>query len=304
LLWSNSIFLHNIMQPLSIVIRPATGVTEYGLISVRIVRMMRKSFISRLVLWSKEGWRKARMSMRKRIPAILPIFSHLNQSRWRKPMVVGVAAALAGSGVGMFANGVIWLVARESIYQNVDEVPEKEVAIVLGAKVNEDGSPSPVLADRLHAAELLYKRGKIKKIIVTGDHMAREYNEPLAMLQFLTQRGIPASDVFMDHAGFRTFDSMVRARRVFGVTDAVVCTQRFHLGRSVYLARQFGIDAVGLESDFRRYRHHSINLAREFIARTFALLDVHLLGTEPTHLGPPIHLSQDARITHDPAISP
>jgi SanA protein len=294
------------MQPAPIVIRQTIAVAEYGLISARIVNMMRSIFINKLVHWPGMGWRKVQMGFRKRIAEISPVFSHLNQNGWRKPLLIGVAAALAGSGFGVFANGVIWLASRDVIYRSVDEAPPKEVAIVLGARVNEDGSPSPVLADRLHAAELLYKHGKVKKIIVTGDHMAREYNEPLAMLRYLRQRGIPASDIFMDHAGFRTFDSMVRARRVFGVTDAIVCTQRFHLGRSIYLARQYGIDAIGLESDFQRYRHHGTNLAREFIARTFAVFDVHLLGTllgtEPAHLGPTIRLSQDARITHDPRI--
>ena len=239
------------------------------------------------------------MSAETRGYSLRPLLTQLNRSRLRKPVMLGTAFLLAGTGYGIYANGLIWFESRGTMHTTVANVPAREVAIVLGAKVHDDGTPSAVLADRLRAAERLYKAGKVKKIIVSGDHMAKEYNEPLAMFRFLTGRGIPEGDIFMDHAGFRTFDSMVRAKKVFGVNGAVICTQRFHLGRAIFLARHFGIDAVGLESDLRRYRHHVVNLAREFTARSFALLDVYLLGTEPSHLGPLIPLSGDARITHD-----
>ncbi|MBN2719419.1 MAG: YdcF family protein [Deltaproteobacteria bacterium] len=223
----------------------------------------------------------------------------IEKGRLRRPLVIGAAAVVAASGVGVCANSYMLYRTRDSVFSKVADVPPRDVAIVLGAKVYSDGTPSIVLRDRLTAALSLYNAGKVNKIIVSGDHMAKEYNEPGAMFQFLIERGVPAKDVFMDHAGFRTFDTMARAKAVFGVKSAVICTQRFHLARSVYLATINGLDAVGLEADLRRYRHHYINHGREFVARSFALLDVHLFHTQPRYLGETVDLNSDAQSTHD-----
>lgn len=219
--------------------------------------------------------------------------------RIRKLLRICTAMLLAGLLYGIGANGYIWAKTRRVIFVNINAAPKKQTAIVLGARVYRSGTPSAVLRDRLMTAEMLYNANKVSKIIVSGDHRAHEYDEPNAMYRFLAARGIPKSDIFLDHAGLRTYDTMARAKQVFGVQSAIVCTQRFHLARSVYLARHHGIDAVGMVSDLRKYRRHYVNWAREFIARSAALVDAHLFAVRPRHLGAPIDIRGDGRVTHD-----
>jgi SanA protein len=166
-----------------------------------------------------------------------------------------------------------------------DDVPVRDVAIVPGAKVWKQ-IPSHVLEDRLLCAEALYRAGKVRRILVTGDHGTKGYDETTTMERFLLARGIPAEDVVKDHAGFRTLDSMHRARQVFGIDDAIVCTQAFHLPRALFLARSFGIDAVGVEADRRTYRGAAWNAARETVARTVAVLERGVLRRGARVLGP------------------
>jgi SanA protein len=135
-------------------------------------------------------------------------------------------------------------------------------------------------------------------VLVSGDHGHRDYDEVSAMGAALVRAGVPSNRVFLDHAGFRTLASMHRARVVFDVRDAAICSQRFHLPRSIYLARHFGIDAVGMVADRGRYRAETYNRAREAAARAAAFVDV-LIGREASLLGPTIPISGDGRATHD-----
>jgi SanA protein len=210
------------------------------------------------------------------------------------------AAALFGCSV--FAVGANLWVTKYSepyLFENVRDIPSRHTAIVLGARVHPDGRPSATLADRLHAAIDLYRAGKVRKILVSGDHSAPEYNEVEAMWKWLDERGIPIEDVFLDHAGLRTLDTMERARKVFLVKDAVVCTQEFHLPRSVFLARRAGIDAVGLKADRRRYYHRRWNQVREFAARSVSFFDSYVFHTEPKFLGKEISILGDGRVTQN-----
>jgi SanA protein len=209
----------------------------------------------------------------------------------------GAALALTLTLVG--ANAYIFFQTESHIHASLETLPPRDVAIVPGARVYPGGTPSAILEDRLRCAAALFKIGKVDWIIVSGDHKAATYDEPGAMRRYLIRRGVPSSRIYMDHAGLRTFDTMARAARVFKVENAVVCTQEFHLGRSVYLARHHGIDAVGLVADRRRYSSHRSNLAREFAARVVSLLDAHILHTEPRHTGPTIPLRADPALTHD-----
>lgn len=217
----------------------------------------------------------------------------------RKALVVAAVAVLGpiGSGVGAVAiNRHIQAEGEGRIFDKSAQVPRGyEVALVLGARVWPDGEPSDALEDRLEAARQLYADGKVSKVLVSGDHGAPEYNEVQAMRDWLVKRGVADGHIFMDHAGFRTHDSMQRAAHIFQVKRAVICTQRFHLPRSVWLARQAGVDAVGLVADRRVYRARRFNATREFAARVKAYLDVHVLGTEPRYWGEPIPITGDAR---------
>jgi len=167
------------------------------------------------------------------------------------------------------------------------------------------GVPWQSLEGRLRAALELWRSEKVGRILVTGDHGEASYNEVAVMHRWLRDHGVPASKIFVDHAGFRTLDSMERAARVFRVEDAIVCTQEFHLPRSLFLAERAGIDAVGYVADRRNYsrrvRRH--NRRREFIARVVAALDSYVLGTEPRYLGEPIPITGDASASFDSSIS-
>lgn len=208
--------------------------------------------------------------------------------RWRLLVLVNVSLLFVIMGL-LWATGEWVRSAGEPwIYQTFETVPVKTVAIVPGASVRPGGVPSVMLQDRLEVARGLYNRDKVGRILVSGDNQTRHYNETKAMKQWLIKHGVPAEHIYADFAGFRTLDTMERAAQVFKVRDAVICTQAFHLYRSIFLARRAEIDAVGLIADRRPYKRERRARAREYFARTLAFVDAYLLGTEPHFLGPPI----------------
>lgn len=169
--------------------------------------------------------------------------------RWMRRCIVALVlggAVLAGS---------VWAVqhqvrARSTpfLFTVSDTVPARFTGIVLGCRVKE-GDVSHCLEERLQRALELYLAGKVRRLLLSGDHGRRGYDEVNAMKAWLVARGVPLEHIFLDHAGFDTYDTMVRARDIFQVTDAVVVSQGFHLPRAVYLARSCGIDAVGVAAD-------------------------------------------------------
>lgn len=201
----------------------------------------------------------------------------------------GLAAALGvGAGFVALCNAIVLWEGARGVYARAEEVPPRAVALVLGARVYSDGRPSPVLEDRLAVAHALYRRGAVRKVLVTGDNGREDYDEVTNMRNWLVARGVPERDVVRDHAGFRTWDSMVRAVKVFRVRHVVVCTQRFHMARSLYLARAAGLDAVGVEADQRPYGGRLRFAVREVFARTAAVIDARVLHRNPRFLGPVI----------------
>ena len=138
-----------------------------------------------------------------------------------------VVVALGGS------NLVVWLGGRSPVTQDTQDVPRAQAALVLGAQVMPNGAPSSMLSDRITAAAELYEAGRVDKLLLSGDHGRVKYDEVNTMKRILLARGIPAEDIFLDHAGFDTWDSAQRARRVFDVDSAVVVTQRFHMARAL-----------------------------------------------------------------------
>ena len=190
-------------------------------------------------------------------------------------------------------------VQRASVYiQQPDEVTPAFVAIVLGAKVQADGQPSAVLRDRLLTAVDLYQQGTVEKILLSGDNGQQEYDEVNGMRVFMLEHGIPPEDLFLDHAGFDTYDSMVRARAVFGVTSAIIVTQRFHGPRAIFLARSQGIEAFGVAADRQQYRGAVQFQLREILASIKAWNDV-VLHSSPAFLGDAVDITGDGRITWD-----
>ncbi|MGQ5264677.1 SanA/YdcF family protein [Micromonospora sp. ZYX-F-536] len=203
----------------------------------------------------------------------------------RRTLLALVAGAVLLTG-GTVAS-VTWVrgAADGHLYSEAD-VPEAPVALVLGTRVDADGTPSPFLAARLEIARRLFVGGKVRAILVSGDNMNADYNEPAAMLRWLVDRGVPARKVVLDHAGFDTYDSCARAEQIFGVTRATVVTQSFHLPRAVALCRRLGIDASGVgDETVKRYaRTWRVSSSREHGACLKAALDL-LSGRDPAHLG-------------------
>ncbi len=180
----------------------------------------------------------------------------------------------------------------------IGDVPNAEAAIVLGARVYGDERLSDVYRDRVQTALELYLSGKVRKILVSGDHGRKDYDEVNAAKSYLLEQGVPGEDIFLDHAGFDTYDSMYRARDVFLADELIVVTQSFHLPRAVYVARELGLEAHGVSADRHEYLNAGRNEAREALARIKAWLDV-AFKSKPKFLGESVPISGDGRLSWD-----
>jgi vancomycin permeability regulator SanA len=187
-----------------------------------------------------------------------------------------IAAGFGLSGIATLAGSVGFVRATASghVYREAD-VPPAPVALVLGAKVYPNGTPSAFLAARLDLARRLFEAGKVKVILVSGDNMAPEYNEPDAMRAYLIKAGVPADKVIADYAGFDTYDSCFRAKQIFNVSKLIIVTQSYHLPRAVATGRALGVQAVGVGDDTVR---HSVpwrrGVIREQIACVKTVIDL------------------------------
>lgn len=182
---------------------------------------------------------------------------------------------------------------------DLDNAPRADAIMVLGAYVYSSGEPSLVLAKRLDYGYELYKAGKAKKILVSGDNGTVQYDEVNAMKNYLLKKGVPAEDIFLDHAGFNTYDSMYRAKEIFGIKKLLVSTQQFHINRSIYIARQLGIDAYGYPSTDDVLLNIKWQNFRELLAKVKAFIDVDILKRKPKFLGEKISIDSDGKITDD-----
>jgi vancomycin permeability regulator SanA len=206
--------------------------------------------------------------------------------RWSRRVVTAGALGVAAAVLAM-AGSAFWVQAEASGHVFSEEsVPAAPVALVLGAQVYPDGTVSAYLAARLDTARRLFESGKVKAILVSGDHGRWEYDEPGAMEVYLIARGVPASRIVVDYAGFDTYDSCARARRIFGVRQAIVVTQTFHLDRAVALCRTLGVDAAGVGDESVKFMHDLWlrNKIRERPAAVKAVVDV-VSHRDPVLLG-------------------
>jgi vancomycin permeability regulator SanA len=208
--------------------------------------------------------------------------------RWRW---VRRLALLAGAGVlGVFllvAGSVIWVRSGADGHLYTEQaVPVTPVALVLGAQVSANGTPSPFLEARLDLARRLLESGKVKVLLVSGDNMHHDYDEPTAMRAWLMAHGVPERRIVRDYAGFDTYDSCARAKRVFGVGQVTVVTQSYHIARAVMLCRRVGLDAVGVGDDsVSRFKGPwRSNARREYGACVKVVYDV-TSGRDPVYLG-------------------
>ena len=193
----------------------------------------------------------------------------------------------------------VWARGRSMECATIGELGRAPVAIVLGAGVRSDGKPSDALADRLEQALELYRSGTVRKLLLTGDHGTREYDETNCMRRWVLARGVKEEDVFCDHAGFSTHDSLARARQVFGIARAIVVTQAFHLPRALYTAAVLGIEAQGVACDRREYQKGLWYALRETGSRAKALVQSGLLRCAPRVGGAAIPIEGDGRASWD-----
>ncbi len=165
----------------------------------------------------------------------------------------------------------------------VEDAPKKRAAIVFGAGLSRDGTPSPVLRDRVETAADLYFAGKVEKILLSGDNRFLDYNEPGSMMKYALSLGVPKDVLVLDYAGRRTYDTCYRAKEIFGLNDVLLVTQSFHLSRSLFTCEALGLKAVGVVADRREYMRTSKLSweARELPASLIAMWDVWVAHPEP-----------------------
>ncbi len=177
--------------------------------------------------------------------------------------------------------------AQDDIYTKVSEVPHKKAALLLGtAKYVAKGKKNYFYVYRIRAAVALWKAGKVKAIVVSGDNATKRYNETARMHQDLVKAGIPKKYISSDYAGFRTLDSVVRAEAVFDVEDYIIVSQKFHLERALFIAKAKGQKVIGFAAkDIAGTKAANKMMFREFLARGKAFLDIYILGTEPKFYG-------------------
>lgn len=211
-------------------------------------------------------------------------------------VLIGVIIALLVLGINLYM--------KQSVSKNIitiEEAAEKEAdcIIVLGAGVRADGTPSWMLEDRILIGEQLYEAGASQKLLMSGDHGRDEYDEVNTMKNYAINDGIPSEDVFMDHAGFETYDTMYRAKEVFGAKKVIIVTQKYHMYRALYIAKSLGMEAYGVSADLRWYSNKQYYRdVREWLARVKSFGKC-LLKSEPKYLGESIDLAGNGDVTND-----
>lgn len=212
--------------------------------------------------------------------------------RWiRRLLIAALLCALLGAATLGAANWLVIHTASPWIYSPEEvEGLDADCILVLGAGLWAPGEASPMLADRLEMAMVLYDLGAGEKLLMSGDHGTADYNEVEVMRNWALEAGAPAEDIFMDHAGFSTYESMVRAAEVFQCRRVVIVTQRYHLYRAVYIARSLGLDACGVAAEEIVYPNALWRESREVLARAKDVLYC-LFRPAPTFLGDAIPIS-------------
>lgn len=214
-------------------------------------------------------------------------------------LLVVLGCVLLGATALGVSNAIVMGTAAPR-FATADDVSESDAdaIIVLGALVYPDGTPSDILKDRLDNTIELYEAGAAPKIIMSGDHGSTDYDEVRGMKDYAIKRGVPPEDIFCDHAGFSTYETMHRAKNVFGAEKVIVSTQTYHLYRALYDALGVGLEAQGVPSDQHTYKEQIIWDIREAPARTKDLLMV-AFKAPPTFGGEPIDLSGSGNVTDD-----
>ncbi len=226
------------------------------------------------------------------------------EKKWQRVLIrtLCILLCLGISGVlGVFGINIYVVLSTDDYLLSAEEaakLSDVDCILVLGCGVWEDGRPSHMLRDRLRRSIELYELGAAPKLLMSGDHGREDYNEVDTMKAFAVDAGIPSEDVFMDHAGFSTYESMYRAKEIFQAEKVIIVTQTYHLYRSIYIARSLGLDAYGVDADLVGYGNGTGRELREVLARvkdTFSCI----FKPEPTYLGEVIPIWESGELTHD-----
>lgn len=210
-------------------------------------------------------------------------------------IIVIVAIAIIVLGINLYVRlSTKKQIIKENEYSNL---PDVDCIIILGAGIWGD-KPSPMLEDRLQEGINLYQNGVSDKIIMSGDHGRKEYDEVNIMKNYAIEKGIPSENIFMDHAGFSTYESIYRAKDIFQAKKVVIVTQKYHLYRALYIANRLGLEAYGVGADPRQYVGAFNREVREILARDKDFIKC-IFKPEPTYLGDTIPVSGNGDITND-----
>ena len=191
---------------------------------------------------------------------------------------------LAAIAILLICNLWIYLSTANSVYDDIDDIESAQVALVLGTShrlIN--GSPNPYFHERMHTAAQLYHTGKVKHILVSGDNATRYYNEPEKMRKALVKLGVPFDDITLDYAGFRTLDSIVRCKKIFGQDNVIIITQPFHSYRALFISNYYDMNAVAMTTN-EVEKSFKVQF-REYLARMLAVWDLYIINREPKFLG-------------------
>ena len=214
--------------------------------------------------------------------------------------IVFLCLAVVGTATLFIINGYVKASAKGRILttQKAAELEDVDCIIILGCQVKDDGSLSHMLRDRLMRGLEVYETGAAPKLLMSGDHGREEYDEVGAMKNYAIENGVPSENVFMDHAGFSTYETMYRAKEIFKAEKVIIVTQEYHLYRALYIAERLGMEAYGVSADLNRYAGQSMRDFREVLARCkdWAMC---IFKSEPTYLGEAIPVSGNGDITND-----
>lgn len=217
----------------------------------------------------------------------------------KRIIIVLLCLVVVVVGALLVLNAHVKGVARDNIIspESVAELGDADCIVVLGCQVKSDGMPSDMLRDRLRRGVELYKNGIAPKIIMSGDHGQKEYDEVTTMKNWAIENGVPEEDIFMDHAGFSTYESVYRAKEIFGAKRVVIVTQEYHLYRALYIAEKLGLEGVGAAADYHIYAGQAYRDLREVAARCKDFFTT-LFKVKPTYLGPAISLAGSGNVTN------
>ena len=215
-------------------------------------------------------------------------------------IAIFLCLCILGISTPVVINAVVTASTADQIIspEEAAKLQDVDCILVLGCYVHEDGNPSDMLHDRLRRGVELYDQGAASKLLMSGDHGRTDYDEVAAMKQFAINAGIPSENVFMDHAGFSTYESLYRAKEIFQAKKILIITQEYHLYRALFIANRLGLEAYGVSADYRGYTGQAGQNFREFLARVkdFA---TSLFQPEPTYLGETIPISGNGDLTND-----